>query len=159
MIDEPGRPIPVALSEPVGGAAASFVNCPPVIHVYLGADPDWSPTSTESPRHSGKPYMAMLDTGSDHVSIRPDVAAAIGARPRGNGVVLHGFGGARSGIQRATIQVIVPAATIFFLADAAIIELSGSARSFDLTLGRAFLRHCRLFVDGPNGCYRLEWVR
>jgi hypothetical protein len=158
MIDRPGQPIPVALGEPIYGAASDFIKRPPVVHVHLGADPHWSPESTQPLRHSRTTYVALIDTGADAVAIRPAVAAAIGAQPNGSAIA-HGMGKSHSGIRIAAIQIIFPTIGIAFQApDALIIELPGSARSFDVILGRKFLRHCRLTVDGPNAGYLLEWV-
>ena len=157
MIDKPGRPLPIMRGTPIAGAVASFINCPPVTHLYLAADPDWTPESARSPKHNGRIYLALIDTGSDAVAIRPEVALAIGAKLTGNGVS-HGIGGSHSGVERASVQVIFPAANVIFHSDAAVVPLAGDARSFDLILGRTFLKHCRLYIDGPNAAYRLEWI-
>jgi predicted aspartyl protease len=105
----------------------------------------------------GKFYSGLIDTGSDHTAIRPLIAAEIGASPTDMGVVVHGHG---SQIQamKAPLQVIVPSANVTFSCDAVIVDLTGDSRSFDLILGRNFLRHCHLAVDGPACKYRLTWI-
>jgi Aspartyl protease len=159
MIDKPGRPITVLFSEPLGGVAPSFATCPPVIYVRLAADPHWNPKPGSTPKYDRNAiYRAMIDTGTDDVAIRPAVALAIGAHLMGNGVG-HGVGGSISGIKCASVQILMPTINVIFHAPkAAVMDLAGDARSFDLILGRSFLRHCRLCLDGPNEAYSLEWL-
>ena len=106
MIDRPGRPLPVMLSEPIGGARRSFATCPPVTHLHVAADPEWTQESARPPRHNGQIYVGLIDTGADVVGISPELATAIGARLTGEGVS-HGIGVPRSGVRRATIQLSV----------------------------------------------------
>jgi Aspartyl protease len=158
MIENAGRTIRVVLAEPGGGAARNFVGCPPVTFVHLAADPDWARSSHPSPRHNGETYRAMIDTGADAVFVRPEVAAEIGAALTGNGTA-QGIGEPQAGVRRATIQIMFPGANVVFVApDAAVMPFLGDRRSFDLILGRQFLNHCRLLVDGPNSTYRLQWI-
>jgi hypothetical protein len=146
-------------SEPAGGASPNFVTCPPVSYVHLASDREWTIESQAMPRHNGEVYAAMIDTGTDACFVRPDVAAAIGAELMGNGVTAYGIGEPQAGIKRATIQVIFPGPGVVFVATGApVMAFLGDRRSFDLILGRQFLRHCRLLVDGPNGSYRMEWA-
>lgn len=158
MIGRSGLPIPVMLGEPIDTVPRSFATSPPVVYVHVAADPDWTPKSARLPRHNGAVYKGLLDTGSDRIALRPNLASAIGAELTGRGTA-HGIGGAEATVRRTSIQVIFPGANVCFHSpDAAVIPLPGDARSFDLILGRQFLQHCRLLVDGPNAAYRLEWL-
>lgn len=158
MIDRPGLPIPVMLGEPVERVPRSFAASPPVVHLHVAADPDWTPESARLPRHNGVVYMGLIDTGSDRIALRPDLASAIGAELTGRGTA-HGIGSAQATARRTSVQLIFPGANVCFHSpDAAVIPLPGDARSFDLILGRQFLQHCRLLVDGPNAAYRFEWM-
>jgi hypothetical protein len=158
MMDRPGLPIPVMLGEPIDGVRRSFATSPPVVHLHVAADPDWTPESARLPRHTGAVYIGLLDTGSDRIALRPSLASAIGAELAGRGTA-HGIGGAEATVRRTSIQVIFPKANVcFHSSDAAVIPLPGDARSFDLVLGRQFLQHCRLLADGPNAAYQLEWM-
>jgi predicted aspartyl protease len=158
MIARPGRFIPVVLGEPGAGVAPSFATCPPITYVNLAADADWT-MGGGWPRHNGDVYTALIDTGADTIFVRPEVAAAIGAKLIGNGVI-HGLGEPQAGARRARIQIIFPQAEVVYLAKgAAVTPFFGDRRSFDIVLGRQFLEHCQLVVDGPNGAYRLQWIR
>ena len=91
--------------------------------------------------------------------MRPETAAAVGAKLVGNGVT-HGLGEPQAETRRARIQIIFPQADVVFLAKgAAVTKFLGDRRSFDLILGRQLLEHCQLLVDGPNGSYRMQWIR
>jgi hypothetical protein len=143
----------------VTGAAPNFVTCPPVTYVNLAADPDWTEEGGGLPRHDGGIYTALIDTGADGIFVRPEIAAAIGAKLVGNGLT-HGLGQPQAGTRRARIQIIFPQANVIFLArGAAVTQFLGDRRSFDLILGRQLLEHCQLLVDGPNGSYRMQWIR
>jgi hypothetical protein len=151
------RPIHVFIGEPIDAAPRNFITCPPVVGVYLAADDTWTTESTKTPLHNGVIYYALLDTGSDRIALRSHVATAIGAKLRGNGLV-HGTAGTHADVMKTTIQIVsITASFIFLCEDAAVTNLPGDARSFDAILGRQFLRHCRLVVDGPNEAYRFEF--
>jgi hypothetical protein len=158
MIARPGKLISVMLSEPVAGTVRNFVACPPVTYVHVAADGDWTTESEARPRHNGKIYAAMIDTGADGIFLRQEIAADIDAELTGNGVI-SGFGESQAGARRARIQIIFPQPDVIFLArGAAVTQFHGDRRSFDLVLGRQLLEYCRLLVDGPNGSYRMEWI-
>jgi predicted aspartyl protease len=98
-------------------------------------------------RHNGSVYSALLDTGSDRVAIRPEIATEIGATLRDNGIV-QGTAGTHTDIKKTSIQILPTTERFIFLCpDAAVTRLPGDRRSFDIILGRQFLKLCRLLVD------------
>lgn len=137
------------LGEPPSGSARDFVGSPPIVLVHVAAD--------DRP-HNGDIYTALIDTGTDVTAIDQSVAARIGATLSGNGVS-RGFGGMRSGVKRTRITITFATANFAFDEPAAgVLDFRAAGQTFDLVLGRAFLRYCRLSLDGPNGDYRLEWI-
>ncbi len=149
MILRAGARIAVVRGKSRSGSADDFVGCPPVAYVHVAAGAQMT--------HDGTVYEALIDTGSDVTVISEEVVKKIGATLTGNGVV-RGFGGSRAGVQRAYVNIIFPTAGLSFQApNAGVLDLK-SVGTFDVILGRAFLSHCRLTVDGPNGDYQLEWV-
>ncbi|MFZ1962329.1 MAG: retropepsin-like aspartic protease [Roseiarcus sp.] len=149
MILPAGRPIPVMLGDPPSGSARDFVGSPPIVLVHVAAD--------DRP-HNGDTYTALIDTGADVTVIDQAVAHRIGAALVGNGIS-RGFGGMRSGVKRTRITITFAAANLVFEEPAAgVLDFRVAGLTFDLVLGRAFLRYCRLTLDGPNGDYRLEWL-
>lgn len=149
MIVPVGRLIPVIFGEPPSGSARDFVGCPPITPVHIAAgDAD----------HDGTIYSALIDTGADVVVIDDSVARRIGATLTGNGVA-RGFGPTRSGVQRTRITITFPSANFSFEApNAGVLDFRVGGSTFDLVLGRSFLKHCRLNLDGPNGDYQLAWI-
>ena len=134
-----------------------FARRPPLITVHLAADPAWTPQKEDWPIFNGKTYRAMLDTGADFCSVDQMVAGEISAHVEGNGNV-NVFGGPAKISGRARVQVILPSASQVYETRFAIMDFRGVGQPWDAILGRNFLRHCRLIVDGPRGRYDLEWI-
>jgi predicted aspartyl protease len=149
MILPTGCLIPVILGDPPSGSARDFVGCPPIVLVHVAAD---------DRQHNGDVFSALIDTGADVTVIDHAIADRIGATLVGNGVS-RGFGGMRSGVKRTRITITFATANLAFEEPAAgVLDFRATGLTFDLVLGRAFLRYCRLSLDGPNGDYRLEWI-
>jgi Aspartyl protease len=147
------KKIDVILGPPDGG---SFATRPPLIIVGLAADPAWTP-GEGWPSSNERAYRALLDTGADFCSIDPMVAGKIGADVKENGDV-NVFGGPTKCLGRASVQVLLPSALQVYETRFSILDFRGVGQPWDAILGRNFLRHCRLVVDGPRGRYDLEWI-
>jgi Aspartyl protease len=148
------KSIPVILGPPITGG---FARRPPLVRVLLAFDETWTPTKGEWPSNNSKSYLALLDTGADFCAVDPVVADEIGAHVEENGDVKI-FGGPRKIPGRAVVQVILPTANEVYETRFAIMDFRGAGQPWDVILGRNFLRHCYLIVDGPGGRYDLEWV-
>ena len=148
------KPIEVFLGPPPLGG---FARRPPLIEVYLAADPTWSPGSADPPSSNGRPYRAVLDTGADFCALDHIVAEEIGAEITENGHV-NAFGGATKNLGRAIVQVFLPTALQTFETRFANMDFRGAGQPWNAILGRDFLRHCHFVVDGPRSQYHLEWI-
>ena len=56
------------------------------------------------------------------------------------------------------IQIVIPTAQVVFCDSAVINDFRGTGSPRDVILGRSFLRHCKMQIDGPAERYYLEWV-
>ncbi len=158
MINPVGKQIPVILGQPRSGAGMGFTCQPPLTPVHVFASSSWRDDDDSPPLHNGKSYLALIDTGTDSTAVDQAVAHDIDAILEGNGVA-HGMGGSVAGIKRARIQILFPSINLTFCSpDAAVLDFRASGQPFDLILGRSFLRHCLLSVDGPNSADRLSWL-
>lgn len=151
------KQIPVALSKPRLGSGDSFVDCAPIINVHVACDAAWSIHASIAPTHNGKLYGALIDTGAEDTVISEKLAADIGVA-RSNSAILHGFDGKQT-VEGAMIQVLIPCQNIVFAGRAAITDLQQAGHMFSIVLGRSFLEHCRLEIDGPACSYKLWWVQ
>jgi len=153
MMPEP-KIIDVFFGPPDSG---NFAQRPQLISVHLAADPKWRPGEDRWPIINGRTYRAMLDTGADFCSVDQVVVKEIGAEVTRNGDVKV-FGGPVKVVGHARVQVILPSASQVYETRFGIFDFRGAGQPWDAILGRNFLRHCHLVVDGPRGRYSLEWV-
>jgi hypothetical protein len=98
----------------------------------------------------------MIDTGSEASGIDRRIAEEINAQKALKGTV-HGLEGTFK-TDLVSVQVIFPKKGIVFSAPSAVLSLGKSGHNFDFILGRSFLQHCYLTMDGPNGRYSLDWI-
>ena len=152
----PPRELHVVLGTRRIAQGSLFVDCPPVLSVHVGCDQEWSIAAAKPPQHNGIRYAALIDTGAEATVISEETAVAIGAVKAASAIV-HGFGGTKT-VEAADIQVFIPSQNIVFASRAAISGSIADGHTFSVALGRSFLEHCRLEVDGPSGTYRLWWV-
>jgi predicted aspartyl protease len=151
------RRIPVALGIARNGISADFAGRPPVIQVYATFDPNWSVKSVSGPRHNGEIYSALIDTGAENTAIDARIAHAIGAPKIGTGIV-HAMNGRHKSVSMVNLQIFLPRQNIVFGAKASALDFRADGQTFDIILGRTFLAHCSLYVDGPRELYSLEWL-
>lgn len=149
--------ISVMLGEPPSGVPGDFASRPPIALVHVACDAEWKREEGGWPRHDGKRYRALIDTGSEAVAMDHTVAMAINATLGGNGIA-RGFGSRETHVQRAQIQICFPAANLIYCAWATALDFHGDGQTFDLILGRPFLARCELIVNGPGGRYLLTWL-
>jgi predicted aspartyl protease len=150
------KPIKVML----GNATCSgtdFVTRPPLIFVRVGADTNFDPAIPAWPSTNGKLYYALLDTGATNTAIDQAAANEIGAIISGT-ARLHGWKGGETHAQVTKIQIVLSEAGAVFCDCAAIRDFRGEGQSWDVLLGRTFLKHCHFGVDGPNSRYYLDWI-
>ncbi|MBU1236014.1 MAG: retropepsin-like domain-containing protein [Gammaproteobacteria bacterium] len=150
------RAIPVHLGPRRTNQGPSFVDCPPVIDVHLSSEKDWSDDSGAIPKHDGRTHAALIDTGAENVFISSELALELSFVGTSKATV-HGFGDTQK-VGATDIHIIIPSQNIVFTSRAAITDLGLAGHTFSLVLGRSFLRHCRLEVDGPSNAYRLWWL-
>jgi hypothetical protein len=150
-----GRDIPVFLGAPRRGQPDDFAYKPPIVHVHVASDQAWNIDSGRGPEHNGVTYSALLDTGADSTVIDPEVARHLPNAVK-HRALLSGFGDA-SAVEGVDVQIFFPAANIVFPERAAISSLKSSGATFDLVLGRTFLRNCCFKCDGLRGLYTLRW--
>jgi predicted aspartyl protease len=149
------RRIPLTLGRARQGTSSGFVGHPPVAAVHIGCDRSWTQSTSTLPEHNSKAYLALIDTGAEATVIDQAVAREIGAPGVGSAKV-HTMGKDPIVVEGADIQVVLPRVNVVFAERAAILHLE--SQQFHLILGRSFLRHCRLVVDGPSSSYELLWV-
>jgi len=104
----------------------------------------------------GKPRLAMIDTGAEGTFIDSAAAAEIGAKSTHKARV-HGMN-VTTQAQGTDIQILFPASNLTFRTKAVFADFRGQGNCFDLIIGRTFLQHCRLSMNGPRGLFRLEWL-
>lgn len=150
------RPLPIKKGNARIGSGSQFIDCPPIIEVHVSAEPNWSAQSGKPPAHNGILYSALIDTGAEGIAISIELAKAIGAVSSSK-ALLHGFGGTQE-LNGANIHIFIPMQNIVHSTRAVISDLKSAGHTFTLILGRSFLEHCRLVVDGPSGLYKLLWV-
>ena len=112
----------------------------PFIHVHLGR-PDGSLESRDIP--------AQLDTGADFTVLPTRLVEQLGLTPVGE-VVLAGFG-ATSVVSITFLVSIRTRQSEPFL-----LEAPTSSDEANVLLGRDFLNHFRLVLDGPNLVLELQ---
>jgi predicted aspartyl protease len=98
----------------------------------------------------------MIDTGAEASSIDRRIAEEINAQKLSKGTV-HAMDGTFEA-ELVLVQVIFPEQNIVFSTPAAVLSFEDAGHTFDLILGRSFLQHCYLTMDGPNGRYALDWI-
>jgi hypothetical protein len=151
VILKSGIKIRVFMGSPPSGAPDNFVSSPPVTMVNV--------TRGDEDARGGDAYLALIDTGADYVAIDKGVVERINATKRGSAIEGRGLCGMRANLNFAHISLFFLSANLIFeVPQAAIVGLREDGNQFDLVLGRCFLRHCLLTVDGPNTAYDLEWV-
>ncbi len=133
-----------------------FVDCPPVIDVHISVEREWSTSAGILPKHNGLTYAALIDTGAEATIISSELASTIGAIQTSKATI-HGFDGTQE-ISSTDVHIVIPSQNIVFSARAGISSLTSAGHTFSLVLGRSFLQHCRLEVEGQSGIYRLWWV-
>jgi Retroviral aspartyl protease len=144
------------LGRPRSGAANIYATRPPIIHIYVAYDKTWNCRSDGLPNHSAQSFDALLDTGADGTSIDSMLATQIGAETTKRAVV-HGHTGNQI-FSGTRVQIVIPTAQVVFCDDAVINDFRGAGSPWDAILGRSFLHHCKMQVDGPAERYYLEWV-
>jgi predicted aspartyl protease len=149
--------IPINLGDCRPGAVNDFAGRPPVTAVHVACDAHWSTSKKDLPNHNGEKYLALIDTGAEATAIDAVVAARIGAKPVHNAIV-HGMNAAGVAAKGTDVQIIFPSCNLVFAARAVIRDFRAAGQTWDLILGRSFLKNCRLTVDGPNELYQLEWI-
>jgi hypothetical protein len=150
-MNEAPRSIPVILGKARAGTPDNFIGRPPVVAVHV------TPDLSDAPKHNGRLYHALIDTGAECTAVGAHVAAEIGVQPSGTAIV-HGLDGMHPEVQGAKVQVIFPVADLAFATRAPILDFRSGGQTFDLILGRSFLRNCRLLLDGPRQQYEIVWV-
>lgn len=150
------RIIPIRLGHRRTNQDTKFVDCPPVTEVHVSVESGWNSASGITPKHNGLLYPALVDTGAESTTISTELAAQIGCSPTSK-ATMHGFGGTQE-VQSADIHIVIPSQNIVFSCRAAISPLGLAGHTFAVVLGRSFLQHCRLEVDGPRNEYRLWWL-
>lgn len=148
----------VRLGQPRHGRPKDSASCPPIIDVFIACDTDPTTETTYWPDHNGVQYAALLDTGADLTAIDEQLAREIGITPYRQSV-LHGLDVSNKEVGVARVHIILPVQDVVFSDDAYFTSLRATGHSFDIILGRTFLRHCRFSVDGPRNEYSLTWVR
>ncbi len=148
--------IPIKLGERRINQGSLLVDCPPVICINVASDKNWSIGGKSLPSHNGKIYQALIDTGSEGTAISPELSKDINATPTTE-ATLHGFN-KKQKVDGTQIQIIIPKLKIVFACQAVISDLNNAGHNFSIVLGRSFLEHCKLELDGPKSQYRLWWV-
>lgn len=152
------REIPVHLAPPRPGSSADFAGRAPVIEVHVANDPNWSTDATEPPKHNGRLYLAMIDTGADSYAIDAALASELNATSV-KSVVAHGWVGTDTKTDAVRVQIFIPRPVNVVLAvEAAVRDFRGAGQQWDILLGRSFLQRCRLIVEGPRSAYSLTWI-
>ena len=150
MITKPGAKIRVFMGRAPSGQTDGFVHSPPTTTVHIARE--------SLAQHNNDVFFALVDTGADYIGIDKSVVEMLALRTAGNGIGRGAFG-MQAGLQYVHISLIFPGAGIHFeVPQAAVIDFRAQGQTFDVLLGRCFLRHCRLTVDGPNSNYDLEWT-
>ena len=152
------REIPVYLAPPRAGSTPDFAGRSPVSDVHVANDPDWSDAGLELPNHNGRLYQAMIDTGTDSTALDQTIAREINAPTVMTGIA-HGWVGTDNAVDIVQVQIVIPSINIVFGAAAAVRDFRGDGQTWDIILGRSFLQHCQLTVDGPRAAYSLAWVQ
>ena len=150
------RRIPIKLGARRTGQGSEFVDCPPIIEVHVSCERDWNLSCGRPPKHDGTRYAALVDSGAERTAISSVVASQIGLSLSANAVV-HGLSGTQT-FGAGDIHVFIPDQNIAFSERAAVCDLQTAGHMFSIVLGRSFLEHCRLEVDGRAGTYSLLWL-
>lgn len=150
------RIIPIRFGLRRTNQGSEFVDCPPVVDVYISGEANWSAATGRRPLHNGKTYAALIDTGAEAAVLSKEIALAVGAAETSKAKI-HGFDGTQE-IASTDIHLIIPSQNIVYSSRAAVSDLTSAGHTFSLVLGRSFLQHCRLIADGPSGRYELWWL-
>ncbi len=150
------RRIPVLLGKARPSAVGDFADRPPIVKVNIACEHGWTRASGRLPKHIHRSFFALIDTGAEGTVIDVVTAHQIGAELM-HKATIHVINESSSA-RGADIQVLLPKAGIVFECRAVVADLRSAGNTWGLILGRPFLSHCRLLVDGPKMRYQLHWV-
>lgn len=135
------------LADPQNARAAEFVLSYPCIDV----DFYWSKAQ---PVAEASRALALIDTGADHIYVRPELIEKHGC-PSVPGMISNINGGAARGYHRASLRIVGTDRVV--TVDVISHDAAGNAWSYDIVLGRRFLQFCRLGWDGHAQTVTLDF--
>lgn len=133
-------------------ARQELVDLGPSTTVSIGLDPTWTKVHQRAPKPDRTRVPALIDTGAQESAIDTKLAAELGL-PVVDKRIVAGVG--RMRVDVCLAQVHIEALRYTVEGHFAMIPLAAHI-SYNVVLGRTFLRYCTLIYDGKLGDVKLD---
>jgi predicted aspartyl protease len=126
----------------------------PTLAVNVGFDPHYQPDTNAAPSPGITHIEALVDTGADESCIDSLLAIKLGL-PIVDQRAVIGVDGSFD-VNMHLGQVHIPALKFTVQGSFAGVKLVAGGMSYQVLIGRTFLRHVRMLYDGPTGAVTIS---